>query len=133
MEPVQINWSTAEVVGREGNFDLAVQFRAPSPELWWESFTHALEQVSRETPGGRWQLIRGVDEPPAGLFVGGIAEESVTSLRLFLDTAVARANLEFDRTTRARREREVAEQRGQGAEQRTAERMTEAFRSGSAV
>lgn len=133
MEPVQINWGTARVVGREGGFDLEVQFLAPSPEAWWGSFTHALEQVSRESPGGRWQLIRGVEEPPVGLFVGGIAEESVTPLRLFLDTAVARANQEFDRAMRARHEREDALRRGRSEEQLMADRMTEAFRSGSAA
>jgi hypothetical protein len=131
MSSVQIDWSTASVKDVEGIYDLEVHFREPSPPHWWEAFSSALEILSRETTGARWQSIRGVGEPPAGLHVSGVDESSVQALRSFLDSAVRMADEEALRAERVREQRR-REQEQRTADQRdSAERLTEAFRSGS--
>ncbi len=133
MDPVTIDWSGATVSGTEGIFDLEVPFAAPSPEFWWEAFSHALEMTSREVRGARWQSIRGVGEPPRGLHVSGIDEGTVAQLRAFLDASVARANAEAGRARHAREERRLDQERRSREATDTAARLTEAFRSGSAA
>jgi len=64
MQPVEVDWSTATVASTEDTYALEVHFRQPSEPFWWEAFTGALEILSKETTGARWETIRGVGEPP---------------------------------------------------------------------
>jgi hypothetical protein len=129
MEPVEIDWSTAKVAGAAEGYDLEVHFRAPSSRFWWEAFGGALEILSRETTGARWETIRGVGEPPEGLRVSGVDEESATPLRELLDRTVDLANQEAEQAEAGRKARKRALRGRVKESEDTASRLTEAFRA----
>ncbi len=129
MKPVEIDWSTATVASTESTYALEVHFRQPSEPFWWEAFTGALEILSKETTGARWETIRGVGEPPEGLHVTGVDEESVGPLRDLLDRTVSMANDEAKRAEAAREARKRALEERASQSKDTATRLTEAFRA----
>jgi hypothetical protein len=133
MRHVEISWSSAKVVPEpsDASFKLEVPFAQPAPGFWWEAFSGALEILSRETNGAVWSSIRGVGEPPKGLEVFGVREDSVESLRSFLDSAVQMANEEAMRAEAAREARKRQRHEREVDEQGAADRLTEAFRSSS--
>jgi hypothetical protein len=132
MDPVGIDWSTATVAHHEDSYALEVRFHQPSEPFWWEAFTAALEILSKETTGARWETIRGVGDPPEGLHVSGVDEDSVGPLRRLLDSAVEMANQEAELAEAAReaRKRALEERANQSTD--TADRLTQAFRTGTA-
>jgi hypothetical protein len=131
MQRVEISWPSAEVVPEpsDASFKLQVGFAQPAPSFWWEAFSGALEILSRETNGAVWSSIRGVGEPPRGLEVFGVREDSVQSLRSFLDSAVRMANDEAIQAEEAREARKRKLQERDDDAQGAASRLTEAFRS----
>jgi len=129
MQPVEVDWSTATVASTEDTYALEVHFRQPSEPFWWEAFTGALEILSKETTGARWETIRGVGEPPEGLHVTGVDEDSVGPLRDLLDRTVSMANDEAERAEAAREARKRALEEHASQSKDTATRLTEAFRA----
>jgi hypothetical protein len=129
MQRVDIDWSTAMVADADDTYTLEVHFREPSDSFWWEAFTGALEILSKETTGARWETIRGVGEPPVGLHVTGVDEDSVAPLRRLLDSTVSMANEEAERAEAAREARKRTLEERANKSKDTAARLTEAFRA----
>lgn len=128
MQRVEIDWSTANVASVEDGFALEVGFRAPFPSFWWGAFTGALETLSRETTGARWRTIGAIGEPPRGLHVSGVDEESAEPLRQLLDGTVALANQKTAQAEEAREARQSALKERADNSKETAARLTEMFR-----
>jgi hypothetical protein len=129
MQHVEIDWSTANVADVGGGYDLDVRFRSPSSPFWWEAFGGALEILSRETTGARWETIRSIGEPPEGLHVSGVDEQSAGPLRELLDRTVQLANQEAESAEAARLAKKRALQKRAEQSKDTAARLTEAFRA----
>jgi len=117
------------VTPTEDTYALEVHFRQPSDPFWWEAFTGALEILSKETTGARWETIRGVGEPAQGLHVTGVDEDSVGPLRDLLDRTVTMANEDAEHAEAAREARKRALKLRADQSKDTATRLTEAFRA----
>lgn len=133
MDPVLIDWNTAEVVPADGNFKLTASFARQAPPKWWRAFGWAIEVLSKETTGAQWESIRPIGEPPGGLEVLGAREESITALRAFLDSCVRMANEQAERDA-AELEQQLRNRDSQKTQSKeTAQRLTEALRSGAST
>jgi len=130
MDPVQIDWDTADVDPVEEGFRLRVHFHDQAPHYWWSAFGAALQASSREEAMG-WHSIRALGDPPEGLEVNGIGDGAVAALRGFLEKKVAQANSEAIRAEEGRLALNRRREERQDETRQTAERLTESFRSGS--
>jgi hypothetical protein len=129
MAPISFRWDNAEVLPEQGAFALRVDFSRQLQPRWWDAFASGIEIVSKETNGARWSTIAKVGEPPTGMRITGIDEESAPALREFLESAAATANEQIAREEekRSTQMKQLNEQRRESAA--TAARLKEAFRA----
>jgi hypothetical protein len=133
MEPVAIDWTTAEVEPSGGNFILTVKFSKPASPKWWQSFGQAIEILSKEITGAQWEVIRQLGTQPEGIEVSGVHEGSEDALRRFLDSAVRKGNEQAEHAAVELERQLKAREAHKAAGKETAEQLKEAFRAGASV